>query len=245
MGARLAARLLALPLLAVALPLLADPGRAVEVCPLAQTSRPWVGSGRGSAPPRETLPAEAPSGDYRQVLEPSAAGWPVLPQWCVWVEPVSLEGPAARFQLLWLQAVEAALGQWQDHLPLKRVEDPQRAQVLVRRQRPPRLQQAAGQARASHGRASLSLQDTERLGVWRLEPRVEVLISPEQRRAAIEATALHELGHAFGLWGHSPDPADVMAAVPGAEPVLRLSPRDLATLRWLYSKPSPFGSPPP
>lgn len=169
----------------------------------------------------------------------------MLPQWCVWVEPVSLEGPAARFQLLWLQAVEAALGQWQDHLPLKRVEDPQRAQVLVRRQRPPRLQQAAGQARASHGRASLSLQDTERLGVWRLEPRVEVLISPEQRRAAIEATALHELGHAFGLWGHSPDPADVMAAVPGAEPVLRLSPRDLATLRWLYSKPSPFGSPPP
>jgi predicted Zn-dependent protease len=116
--------------------------------------------------------------------------------------------------------------------------------VLIRRQRPPRLLQPTGTARASHGRATLTLQETERLGVWRLEPRVEVLISPDQRRAAVEATALHELGHAFGLWGHSPDPADVMAVVPGAQPVLRLTRRDRATLRWLYGQPTPFGSPP-
>jgi hypothetical protein len=234
----MAALALALPLLAGPAP--AIPARADEACPPAQASRPWAGLATSEAVARGTETAD----DYRQVIEPSAAGWPVLRAWCVWVEPVSLEGPAARFQVLWRQAVDAALGQWQQHLTLQRVEDPQRAQVLIRRQRPPRLKEPTGQARASHGRASLTLQETERLGVWRLEPRVEVLISPEQRRTAIEATALHELGHAFGLWGHSPDPADGMAAVPGPQPVLRLTPRDLATLRWLYSQPTPFGPPP-
>jgi predicted Zn-dependent protease len=76
-----------------------------------------------------------------------------------------------------------------------------------------------------------------------LEPSVEVLLSPGQRPVAIEATALHELGHAFGLWGHSDRAADAMAAVPGSAPVLELTPRDLATLRWLYRQSSRFGSP--
>jgi len=165
----------------------------------------------------------------------------VLAHWCVWVEPTSLEGPGARFEQRWLTAVESALGQWQGHLPLQRVNDPARAQVFVRRRRPPLISLEPGQRRASHGRASLTLQETERQGVWRLEPRVEVLISPDQRREATEATALHELGHAFGLWGHSPEASDAMAAVPGAVPVLQLTARDLATLRWLYAQPSRFG----
>jgi predicted Zn-dependent protease len=76
-------------------------------------------------------------------------------------------------------------------------------------------------------------------------PQVEVLISPGQRAEAIEATALHELGHAFGLWGHSDDPKDVMGVAPGARPVLELTDRDRATLRWLYSQPTRFGGPPP
>jgi predicted Zn-dependent protease len=69
---------------------------------------------------------------------------------------------------------------------------------------------------------------------------VEVLLSPEQRPEAIEATALHELGHAFGLWGHSDEAGDAMAATPGAQPVRQLSPRDRATLRWLDQQPTPF-----
>jgi predicted Zn-dependent protease len=77
-----------------------------------------------------------------------------------------------------------------------------------------------------------------------VEPQVRVLISPGQRLEAIQATALHELGHAFGLWGHSDNPGDAMAVSPGSQPVLRLSARDLATIRWLYSQPSPMGSTP-
>jgi predicted Zn-dependent protease len=74
---------------------------------------------------------------------------------------------------------------------------------------------------------------------------VEVLISPGQRAAASQATALHELGHAFGLWGHSDQPGDALTAVPGAEPVLRPSPRDRATLLWLRSRSDGLGGPLP
>ena len=89
----------------------------------------------------------------------------------------------------------------------------------------------------------LALVEVSRGGTWRLEPHVEVLISPGQRELAIEATALHELGHAFGLWGHSDDAGDAMAVAPGADPVVTLSDRDRATLRWLYRQPTGFGRP--
>jgi predicted Zn-dependent protease len=73
---------------------------------------------------------------------------------------------------------------------------------------------------------------------------VRVLISPDQRLEALQATALHELGHAFGLWGHSDQSDDAMAATPGRQPILRLSPRDRATVRWLYGQPSALPSDP-
>jgi predicted Zn-dependent protease len=77
-----------------------------------------------------------------------------------------------------------------------------------------------------------------------VEPRLRLLISPGQRREAIQAAALHELGHAFGLWGHSDDPAEAMAVSPGSQPILRMSGRDRATVRWLYGQPTPMRSDP-
>lgn len=46
--------------------------------------------------------------------------------------------------------------------------------------------------------------------------------------------SLHELGHAFGLWGHSDDGDDVMAAASEAQ---RPTARDVATVRLLYDMP--------
>lgn len=150
----------------------------------------------------------------------------------MWVEPVGSNGPSARWEEAWQVAVDAALQRWGDLVAISRVDEPERAQVLVRRRRPP-----LRDGRASHGRAELELVLRSHRGITTPEPRVVVSISPGQRPAAMQATALHELGHAFGLWGHSDHPADAMAAVPGAVPVLELTPRDRATFRWLQQQP--------
>jgi predicted Zn-dependent protease len=123
---------------------------------------------------------------------------------------------------------------------LERVNQPERAQVRILRRRPP-----LRGGRASHGRAELRLAVVQRQEQRQLEPQVLVQISPGQRSSAIQATALHELGHAFGLWGHSDSPGDAMAAVPGPTPVLELSPRDRATFLWLQQQPGLAQPPPP
>ena len=186
---------------------------------------------------------------YAGALATTALGWPVLPHWCVWIEPgasgVSADpaSGAAREQARWQQAMAAAVAAWQSLLPIHLVTDGEAAQVRIWRRRPPLRMGADGRSRASHGRALLQLLAVERQpGRWRLEPAVAVLIGPGQRREALQATAVHELGHAFGLWGHSSDPADALAAAPGAVPVLVPSARDRATMSWLRRQSTRFGA---
>jgi hypothetical protein len=187
--------------------------------------------------PAGGLAAEAAAGDYRQRLVPTPHGWPKRPHWCVWIEPAAASGPAARWDQLWLQAVEAALASWAELVTIHRSETRESAQVQILRRRPP-LQRG----RASHGRAELALATNKPGEPPTIEPRVQVSISPGQRPDAIQATALHELGHAFGMWGHSDQPQDAMAAVPGATPVLQLTARDRATFMWLQQQPGLPGS---
>jgi predicted Zn-dependent protease len=149
-----------------------------------------------------------------------------------------------RWQQRWFKAVDGALSSWEQVLPIVRVHDRERAHVWVERRRPPRRQLSQGW-RASNGRSLLEVLAVQRLELWRLEPRVTVLVSPELRASALESTALHELGHAFGLWGHSDEAADALAVFQGGEPVRALTQRDQLTLQWLYEQPTLFGSTPP
>ena len=222
-------------------------------CPPLTDSRPWtapepragaaIGSKQADRQGDDAAKAsllsggDAGGGDYRQLLKPTAAGWPVRSSWCVWIEPLAPGTPASSFEARWQRAVEAALATWQGELPIQRVATADQAQVRLWRRRPPLKSGSDGALRASHGRALLELRQVQRLGQWQLEPLVEVLISPGQRPEAIQATSLHELGHAFGLWGHSDQDGDVMAVSPTARPLLSLSPRDRATLRWLLRQP--------
>lgn len=204
-------------------------------CTPAEDQRPWTAPvERSAAAPALTSAAQpaAAADDYRHRLRPTPAGWPIRSTWCVWVEPTIATGPAAIWEQRWQRATLAALTSWQRLLPIYQVSDPAAAQVLIQRRRPP-----LRNGRASHGRAQLQLLAVRRQGRWQLEPRVEVLLSPGQAEAAMQATALHELGHAFGLWGHSDQPGDALAVRPGPQPVLELSRRDRATVQWLQQQP--------
>ena len=209
-------------------------------CPVAMAVRPLAIPADGSHGP---APIPAGPGDYRGQLQPTHLGWPTLKHWCVWIEPVSASGPGLLWDQRWFAAVDGALATWEQRLPISRVNTPEQAQILLWRRKPPLRHN-----RASHGRAELELQEVQRNGHWQIEPMVSVAISPGQAQPAIQATALHELGHAFGLWGHSDQSGDVMAVAPGAKPLLQLSPRDLATLNWLYQQPglapTPAAAPP-
>ncbi len=213
-------------------------------CPAATATAPLPLPTKAESRPLPAPPAVA--GTYADQLRPTPLGWPLRRHWCVWVEPpTSADGSAAaRRQQDWTDAVNAGLSAWSELLSLSRVSRPEQAQVRIWRRRPPLRRLANGRSRASHGRAVLQLLLVERQQRWQAEPRVELLLDPGQAPRFMQATALHELGHAFGLWGHSDDPADAMAAVPGARAVLQLSPRDRATLQWLLRQDGWLQTPP-
>lgn len=176
---------------------------------------------------------------YASSIAITSKGPPVLNHWCVWVQPAAT--PANRWDQRWLDQVSSALTTWGALVPLKLVDSPEQANVFIHRQRPAR-RQVAGVWRASNGRTQLQVVDMQRQGRRRLEPLVKVMVSPGLRAEALQATALHELGHAFGLWGHSSVPTDVLAISQGERPVLVPSQRDRLTLAWVMQQTTRFGS---
>ena len=177
---------------------------------------------------------------YASSIATTSLGPPVLKHWCVWVQPAAAT-PANRWDQRWLDQVSSALTTWRALVPLTLVDNPDQANVLIHRQRPAR-RQVAGVWRASNGRTQLQVVDVQRQGRRRLEPLVKVMVSPGLRAEALQATALHELGHAFGLWGHSSVPTDALAISQGESPVLVPSERDRLTLTWVMQQPTRFGS---
>ncbi|MEB3357209.1 MAG: peptidase, partial [Synechococcales bacterium] len=75
-----------------------------------------------------------------------------------------------------------------------------------------------------------------------LAHRCTIWLSPRQTERYIQAAARHEIGHALGIWGHSPDASDALFAAQVGSPG-PISARDVNTLKRIYEQPTHIGWP--
>lgn len=193
------------------------------------------------------------AGDYFDQIQPVEVGYLVWSNFpiTVYIEPISPADPLGSFQAtrsqVWLDAILQAISEWHQYLPLQRVEQPQGADITILRSTPPlRFEARSGQllprARAAETRFELYTKPvagtTETPAI--LAHRCTIQLRPDQAAGSILATARHELGHAIGIWGHSPLETDALyfAQVRHPPPI---SPRDINTLKRIYEQPTRLG----
>ncbi|MEM6612149.1 MAG: peptidase, partial [Cyanobacteria bacterium P01_C01_bin.72] len=128
------------------------------------------------------------------------------------VEPVNT-AVNQRFQK-WTAAAQEAIAEWNVYLPLKEVEQRQQADILILRSQPARdikLNPATGlfdipRAVAAQTNYKFYLSEKHRA----IAIRMTIEVSPRFTGVSLLATMRHELGHALGLWGHSPNQNDAL-----------------------------------
>jgi predicted Zn-dependent protease len=148
----------------------------------------------------------------------------------------------------WTAAVIRAVQEWSRYLPLELISAPEAADITVWRRSPPlSLDRQPGaapstmlfRARSAETRYELWIKRSPNMPAM-LSHRCQVWLRSSQTSSHIQASARHELGHALGIWGHSPQATDALyfAQVRNPPPI---SPRDVNTLKQIYQQPTRLG----
>ncbi|MGF1574681.1 MAG: matrixin family metalloprotease [Cyanophyceae cyanobacterium] len=172
-------------------------------------------------------------GDYLDQISSRESGSYL--QWSYYPVPIYIEEPPD--YELWKPFVEKAVEEWSAYLPLTVVNTEAEARITIERTMLDR-----GISGAARPRIYFANDGT-------LQQQVQILIGQQEGLAEVTAVARHELGHALGLWGHSPDQADLMfggyhADALGGGRALRvptIRSRDLNTLKRVYEQPTFIG----
>jgi predicted Zn-dependent protease len=192
----------------------------------------------------------ADNSDYFAAIKPTSVGYLVWSQFPVkvYVEQateVELSPSLRRFQD-WVKAVMTAVEAWNEYLPLQVVNQREMADIVIMRSRPPlqaSVNRETGQfniprARAAETRYEFYLRQNTSNSV--LSQRFTIQLSPDQTVDYTLATARHELGHALGIWGHSPVETDTMYFSQVRNPP-SISARDINTIKRIYEQPTRLG----
>jgi predicted Zn-dependent protease len=197
------------------------------------------------------------SGDYFDQIKPIAAGYLVWSSFpiTVYIESITTTEAANPFTMqrsqTWIGAVQKAIQEWNAYLPLQSVAQSAGADIVIGRSPPPlRLEKnpklgslPIPRARSAETRFDLyAKKATGAIGNApdRLAHRMTITIRPDQAADYLQAAARHELGHALGIWGHSPNPTDALYFSQVRSPA-KISARDLNTLKRVYEQPTHLG----
>lgn len=199
------------------------------------------------------------SGDYFSEIKGTPLGYLIWSQFPVkvYVEhpqpPAVVDAKHQRFQQ-WVDAVLKAVAEWGVYLPLELVDQQELADISILRSRPPlkvSLNRETGTFDWSRARSAVtsyefylaqSIRAPEKIVDNILLHKFTILLSPQQSIDYTLATARHELGHALGIWGHSPLETDGLYFSQVRNPP-RISARDINTLKRIYEQPTRLGWP--
>ncbi|MGV0024855.1 peptidase [Phormidesmis priestleyi] len=174
--------------------------------------------------------------DQIQKTQPEYLVWSQFPI-KVYVEPVA---DGANRAEVWVKAVQTAIQEWNAFLPLQEVSAADQADIRVLRSPIPLRSPNARAVRARSAETRYELYAKQISNQAILAHRCVVVVRPNQAIEYVLASARHELGHALGIWGHSPLQTDALYFSQVRNPPL-ISPRDVNTLRRIYEQPTRLG----
>ncbi|MGF1539957.1 MAG: matrixin family metalloprotease [Pleurocapsa sp.] len=188
-------------------------------------------------------------GDYFDHIESTPVGYLV---WSQFPLKIYLEKPnntdndtaSIRRWQQWVQSVRQAIAEWNVYLPLTEIEDRTIADIIIERSqidRDVQLNPDTGlydipRAIAAQATYDFYLQPEHST----LAHRMTIKINPASVGRSLLATVRHELGHALGIWGHSPYETDALYYSQVREPP-PISQRDINTLKKIYQQPTRLG----